>query len=234
MKQLRRIASLQKKKKVYAGVGFVLFQLVILIQSTTVKVALLSLMGLGVAMIVYLETRIKTIKTKEEKREMNDLREKCLSKIADIEALFVADGYSTDVKENYILADIYQTLNQSCVDVRSYKSFLRELDLRVEYVIDFIDMRKRWKNEAKFKENFKQKAEVYVNTNPVAKYLRVLGLPDDTTNFEAVKKAYRKLIKNYHPDKYALAGEEEKAKVTELAKNINEAYTELEKLLKVS
>lgn len=234
MKQVRRIINLQKKQKVYIGVGFVLSQLAILIQFTPVRVALISLIGLGVAMIIYLEKRIKKIKSKEEERQINDLREKCLEKIADIETLFVANGYSTDVKENYILADIYQTLNQSCVDVRSYKNFLRELDLRLEYILDSMDMRKRWKNEAKFKESFKQKAEVYVNINYVAKYLRVLGLPDDTTNFEVVKKAYRRLIKSYHPDKFALASEEEKMKATELSMGINEAYEELEKVLKVS
>jgi DnaJ-class molecular chaperone with C-terminal Zn finger domain len=234
MKQVSNVESLQKKRKGYANIGLVLCALSVLIPVTTMKVVLGSLIFLNLGMILYLEKRIKNIRFKEEEeKETNELRKKCLNKIKYIENLFVINGFSINLKENYILSEIYDTYNCN-LGVRWYKNFSKELDMRIEYVIDFIDMRKRWENEAKFRERFQQKADVYASTSSISKYLKVLGLSEDTTDIEAVKKAYRSLIKTCHPDKYALASKEEKARVEELSKGINEAYDELSKLLKAS
>lgn len=49
-------------------------------------------------------------------------------------------------------------------------------------------------------------------------------------DLETVKKAYRKLMKQYHPDKFS--GDTEKQKTaTEITKQLNEAYQALEKYL---
>lgn len=49
-------------------------------------------------------------------------------------------------------------------------------------------------------------------------------------DLETVKKAYRKMMKQYHPDKFS--GDPEKQKTaTEITKRLNEAYQALEKYL---
>jgi len=56
----------------------------------------------------------------------------------------------------------------------------------------------------------------------------VLGL-EPGADFEAVKKAYRKLSMQYHPDKVAHLGEEFKAVAEEKMKEINAAYSHFKK-----
>lgn len=52
--------------------------------------------------------------------------------------------------------------------------------------------------------------------------LSLLGLRS-CFNEEQLKKAYRKLMKKYHPDLYENKSQAEKSKAEELAKKINEA-----------
>ena len=60
--------------------------------------------------------------------------------------------------------------------------------------------------------------------------LLLLGLRS-CFNEEQLKKAYRKLMKKYHPDLYENKSQAEKSKAEELAKKINEAYNVLLKSL---
>lgn len=63
----------------------------------------------------------------------------------------------------------------------------------------------------------------------IAGYYANLEIPYGA-DLETVKKAYRKLMKQYHPDKFA--GDHEKQKTaTEITKRLNEAYQALEKYL---
>lgn len=63
----------------------------------------------------------------------------------------------------------------------------------------------------------------------IAGYYANLEIPYGA-NLETVKKAYRKLMKQYHPDKFS--GDPEKQKTaTEITKRLNEAYQALEKHL---
>ncbi len=61
-----------------------------------------------------------------------------------------------------------------------------------------------------------------------ARYYEVLGL-EPGADFAEVKKAYRKLSMQYHPDKVAHLGEEFKKVAEEKMKEINEAYQYLKK-----
>ncbi len=63
----------------------------------------------------------------------------------------------------------------------------------------------------------------------IAGYYANLEIPYGA-DLETVKKAYRKMMKQYHPDKFS--GDPEKQKTaTEITKRLNEAYQALEKYL---
>ena len=60
------------------------------------------------------------------------------------------------------------------------------------------------------------------------KYYKVLGVNPNATK-EEIKKAYRELVKQHHPDKFTNAPEEERAYHEKRIKEINEAYDKLSK-----
>ena len=69
--------------------------------------------------------------------------------------------------------------------------------------------------------------------NLIKKYTQVLGVSENASLAE-VKKAYRKLVKEYHPDKLAASGmpDDYIAFANQKIREINEAYEYLEKNLK--
>lgn len=56
----------------------------------------------------------------------------------------------------------------------------------------------------------------------------MLGVNPSATK-EEIKKAYRELVKQHHPDKFTNAPEEERAYHEKRIKEINEAYDKLSK-----
>ena len=60
------------------------------------------------------------------------------------------------------------------------------------------------------------------------RYYRILEIEKDATQDE-IKKAYRKMVKKYHPDKLGDIGEEAKNAATEKFRMVQEAYDELNK-----
>ncbi len=74
-----------------------------------------------------------------------------------------------------------------------------------------------------------QKTQTPTRDETIAGYYANLEIPYGA-DLETVKKAYRKLMKQYHPDKFS--GDPEKQKIaTEITKRLNEAYQALEKYL---
>lgn len=61
-----------------------------------------------------------------------------------------------------------------------------------------------------------------------AVYYAVLGLSPDASE-EEIKKAYRNLMRQYHPDKVATLGPDLQAAASKKAKEINEAYHIIER-----
>ncbi|TDT70545.1 DnaJ-like protein [Hypnocyclicus thermotrophus] len=68
----------------------------------------------------------------------------------------------------------------------------------------------------------------YQNNYNKDKFYDILGI-DKTASQDEIKKAYRNLARQYHPDKYANASEEEKKVAETKFKEINEAYENLTK-----
>lgn len=65
-------------------------------------------------------------------------------------------------------------------------------------------------------------------TEDKSKYYKILGVNSGATK-EEIKKAYRELVKQHHPDKFTNASESEKAYHESRIKEINEAYDKLSK-----
>ncbi len=108
--------------------------------------------------------------------------------------------------------------------------FLREFEQWEER------LRKKMKVEEDFETFEKRYHSDYSHEQPkptrdekIAGYYANLELPYGA-DLEAVKKAYRKLMKQYHPDKFSSDPEKQKT-ATEITKGLNKAYQELEKYL---
>jgi len=71
-------------------------------------------------------------------------------------------------------------------------------------------------------EQKKRSAPMYEQDELVV-HFRVLNVPVKS-DLDTVRRAYRKLMKEFHPDLYAMADAKKRAEVEEKAKQINEAY----------
>ncbi len=80
--------------------------------------------------------------------------------------------------------------------------------------------------EAKYMYRQRQEAATAVQSDE--RYYAILGL-DQGTEFNEIKRAYRKLSMQYHPDKVAHLGDEFKGVAEEKMKDINAAYDYFEK-----
>lgn len=81
--------------------------------------------------------------------------------------------------------------------------------------------------EAKF--TYRQQQTASTSGNMAEHYYAVLGL-EPSTDMESVKKAYRKLCMQFHPDKVSHLGDEFKAVAEEKMKEINQAYDYFKKM----
>jgi len=68
----------------------------------------------------------------------------------------------------------------------------------------------------------------YSNKNEIQEALKILGL-NSTAKTNEIKKAYRKLMSDYHPDKVSTLGEALQKLAEEKSKEINSAYDLLKK-----
>ena len=141
--------------------------------------------------------------------------------------------------------------------VQYYEEILRLLDFEILELNLALNNKLKQKrefekklNDLKFKQNFhqqkqrqkKQHEESYSSGNfnskkrttnyeeKITKYYANLEIPNGS-NFETVKKAYRTLLKKYHPDFFHHDKEKQKT-ATLLTQKLTEAYEALEKHLK--
>jgi DnaJ-domain-containing protein 1 len=84
-------------------------------------------------------------------------------------------------------------------------------------------------NKRTGKDGYNDHTNNYNVWNNKSKYYKILNIPLSST-LEEVKKAYRNLIKQHHPDKFMNASQDEKKYHEKKMKEINEAYDYIVKL----
>lgn len=77
----------------------------------------------------------------------------------------------------------------------------------------------------------KNRATSRPSVNLKKQALKILGLTQNVTDFDVVKKAYRNMAKKHHPDRFHNDSEQEKERAHERFTEINTAYEYLEKAL---
>ena len=82
--------------------------------------------------------------------------------------------------------------------------------------------------EEKTWQDVYDRAEPEASPSTLAAHYRVLELPDGA-ELEAVRAAYKRLMKKYHPDRFQ--DNAKRATATELVKKINASYAELTRAL---
>lgn len=226
-----KIKSLKSKKnQLFKGVLF-LCVLALVIPSPMITSIFILFISMGVIGIKKLDKKISFIEKVERNNmnidRINELRDICMKKVTFIEYLFQSNGFSVNPYENYIVDELYKILNYHCNTLKSYKYFLSELDDRTLYVLNYINehnVKKHYEyNNTKKASNSNSHKSKEKSTIELC--LQILELDKDVRDMEVIKKAYRKLVKIYHPDVNKSVHSETKFRF------INEAYEKLQKLL---
>ncbi|SDO99207.1 DnaJ domain-containing protein [Desulforhopalus singaporensis] len=104
------------------------------------------------------------------------------------------------------------------------KTEVPEYELNIaRYIADYLDISSYDQKTVEAKYRYHQQYRSYGAADSSAKHYASLGLEKGAT-FEEIKKAYRKLSMQYHPDKVSHLGEEFKKVAEEKMKEINAAY----------
>lgn len=153
---------------------------------------------------------IKEVNMTEEdygiKTEEARLKAVCVNKLAALEHLMMQSKTMTYDFKNKVLYALRLELAM-CKSLRDYKMFLSEV--------------KFWERSIKFELEFMDKQ--VENISEKIQCLNILGLSPNV-NFDEVKKRYRELVKQFHPD----VSSEVDAK--EVFIKINDAYNKLRNL----
>ncbi|MBX3044489.1 MAG: J domain-containing protein [Candidatus Kapabacteria bacterium] len=108
-------------------------------------------------------------------------------------------------------------INQS--DSGSY-SFNNE-DEELKRIIDELNSEKvNNKERNQNRENY--------SSSPLSKYYNILGLSPNST-IDDIKNNYKKLMKEYHPDRFAKFDDNTRKNAERKSQEINEAYTKIRK-----
>lgn len=131
------------------------------------------------------------------------------------------------------LADLaYQNHRATKNELRFLYLVARKLNIDLATVRSVISVREKYSQQRNFNERATNSVSSEVlRKQKIKQNLHVLGL-SFTKNFDDVRKAYRKLARIMHPDRFHNASPEELKMANERFSSINVAYEELEKLLK--
>lgn len=121
-------------------------------------------------------------------------------------------------REMKLIYDAAQILGMSRNEIKSL------LTIRYKFYQDKKDRERKHR-----RENTRPKRAVKSKKKEA---LKILGINNETANFDKVKKAYRTMAKKHHPDRFHNSGKKEQEKANERFAVINQAYEYLEEVLK--
>ncbi len=114
------------------------------------------------------------------------------------------------------------------------KTSVPENELKVaRYIASYLDISEYDQHTIEAKYRYKQQHGTGAGRDSAEQHYTTLGLAEGA-GMEEIKKAYRKLSMQYHPDKVAHLGDEFRAIAEEKMKEINSAYDYFKKHLKKS
>jgi hypothetical protein len=152
----------------------------------------------------------------------NNLLVKCKSKLN-----FLASSLNAYKMVNEYYANIINRLNNQINNAKT----VNELKDIYDTILDYIDIMNYDRMEQEFKNFFGGNGEYKYNANTnepkytnnsLAKYLKILNLDSNITDFDIIKSQWKKLMVKYHPDRYNDGGEK--------AKQINSAFDEIKNI----
>lgn len=110
------------------------------------------------------------------------------------------------------------------------KARVPEEELRIaRNIANFLEISSYDQRTIEAKYTYRQQQTASTSRNMAEQYYAVLGL-EPGADMETVKKAYRKLSMQYHPDKVRHLGDEFRAVAEEKMKEINQAYDYFKKM----
>lgn len=133
--------------------------------------------------------------------------QECVKHLKRLEAILDKIPYLTEKDKEWMLDELWFELRHYCLEPENYMRLLN----KILYYIAYFEKRTR-------EQQFPPKGR-----SGAAEYLRILGLPADTCDWNAIKSRYRQLMKKYHPD---ICSNPDALATTQ---KINHAYEELKK-----
>lgn len=124
------------------------------------------------------------------------LKRECEGLTEEISAIFTKKGYSTRLEENALLKNLSVHLNKSTT-VQDYEEMKKLIRKRMVFVLGLQENREGKTEKEKEKKNVHEEVKYM---SPMSRYLKTLGLTEGTKDMVVIKKAYKQLIKEYHPD----------------------------------
>ncbi|MDF2881309.1 MAG: DnaJ domain [Clostridiaceae bacterium] len=190
---------------------------ILLIKDLRSKLILVAFFITFTAFLFITKSEIKSMREERVRRRNNfnkitQAYNECMSMLYYIEQLYISNGYS--VEKIPSLNKLHKELS-NCHFPEDFISLQEKLNIEFEDALNFIYSKKRKSKEDTVSDSEKESS--------VVKYLRILGLNEDTSNSSDIKKAYIKMIKKYHPDFNGNSIE-----ATEKSKEINDAYDNLQ------
>ena len=189
------VRGLRRFQTILLATGLLLFPIVLTFDSTLLygfsTIAFITLF-LGFRKAEQLVGRkVKAYQVKQLEK-LYTLKQECEELVQEMKEIFQKKGYSTRLEDNAMLKNLSLYFNK-CSSIQDYEAFKNVLNKRKAFVSGL------QYNHEKTEEKRTAKPE-HSYTSGMSPYFKTLGLPDGTTDMVVIKKAYKKLIKENHPD----------------------------------
>jgi DnaJ-domain-containing protein 1 len=217
------LQGLRRFQNILFGLGFLLLPLLFFADSLGIK-WFLSIAFLSIFWGFWKAEKIAGQKPQKVKRRTSQkllaTRQECEDMLVELEEMFRGKGYSSERMDNSMLDILYRQLHE-CKTGNDYHSLKGRIQKQKFFVSGLKQKQKTFKQE-------KRKERPVVSSSPMSKHFQALGLPEGTTDMVHIKKAYKQLIKQHHPD--LNHSKEAGTKTVEL----NLAYEQLKQHIEVS